>query len=460
MIQPNDGPTGDDTKPTYELPDEDRPTSASATEGQLERETPTAAEAEHDPYSALRIPLYRYYISSYSVAVIGGQVQAAAIDWELYQRTHSAMMLGLLGLVQFLPIALLSLPAGQAADIFDRRRILITGQLLMAFWGLCMAADSLFLHGAEHAFSFAIIALAILTCNSITTAFARPCRASILPHLVPAKIFSNAVTWNSSLFEIACVVGPAAGGLLIRYGTPICYLINSVFLVICCLLTLPLPHVKVQSKQRTNFKTLLAGVRFVFNTDLLLSTMTLDLFAVLVGGATYLLPIFAKDILHVGPAGYGWLRSAPALGAVAMAMLVAHAPPMKHAGRNLLLAVAGFGAATLVFGLSKNYWLSLAMLFVTGACDNISVVVRHTLVQLITPDEMRGRVSAVNQVFIGSSNELGGFESGVTAAAWGASVSVIVGGLGTLLVIAAVAIKWPALRKLGKIDDMQPAKVS
>jgi MFS family permease len=306
---------------------------------------------------------------------------------------------------------------------------------------------------------FAVLALAILMCNSITLAFARPCRASILPHIVPTKLFANAVTWNSSLFEIACVIGPALGGFLIRLGTPVAYLVNAVALVVCMALTLPLPRVRVSTKQATNFHSLLAGVRFVFATDLLLSTMSLDLFAVLLGGAVYLLPIFAKNILHVGPTGYGWLRAAQAVGAVGMAMIVAHMPPMKRAGRNMLLAVAGFGAATLVFGLSHNYWLSLAMLFVTGACDNISVVVRHTLVQLLTPDEMRGRVSAVNQVFIGSSNELGGLESGLTAAAWGAAASVIIGGIGTLLVVTAVTLKWPRMRRLGRLDDLQPARV-
>lgn len=404
--------------------------------------------------------MYWFYIMSYCVAVIGGQIQSTAIDWELYQRTHSAFMLGMLGAVQFLPIALLSLPAGQAADTFDRRRILLIGQLLLALWGVCMAINSHWLGASGHTHLFTAVALGILMCNSITLAFARPCRASILPHIVPTKFFSNAVTWNSSLFEIACVVGPALGGFIIRFGTPVAYIANAVALIGCFLLALPLPKVKVRSQQSANLKSLLAGVRFVFATDLLLSTMSLDLFAVLLGGAVYLLPIFANDILHVGSTGFGWLRAAPALGAMSMAMLVAHAPPMKHAGRNMLMAVAGFGAATLVFGLSRNYWLSLAMLFLTGAFDNISVVVRHTLVQLLTPDEMRGRVSAVNQVFIGSSNELGGLESGLTAAWWGATTSVIFGGIGTLVVVTMIALKWPSVRKLGRMDDLEPVKVN
>jgi MFS family permease len=457
MTSHADPPPPENSPPTYELPDDNRASSASATESQLEREMPTAIEAEHDPYAALRVRLYRFYILSYCVAVVGGQVQSAAIDWELYQRTRSAFMLGMLGAVQFLPIALLSLPAGQAADIFDRRRILIIGQLLLCLWGLGMAADSYWLGGSGHTHIFVAVALAILTCNSITLAFARPCRMAILPHIVPKKIFSNAVTWNSSLFEIACVVGPAFGGFLIRFGTPVAYLVNAGALLICFLLALPLPHVKVRTQQAANLRSLLAGVRFVFATDLLLSTMSLDLFAVLLGGATYLLPIFANDILHVGPTGYGWLRAAPAIGAVTMAMFCAHRPPMRHAGRNMLMAVGGFGLATLVFGLSRNYWLSLAMLFFTGAFDNISVVVRHTLVQLLTPDEMRGRVSAVNQVFIGSSNELGGLESGMTAAWLGATASVVFGGIGTLVVVAAACTKWPQLWKLGRMDDLKAA---
>ncbi|HZZ44106.1 MAG TPA: MFS transporter, partial [Tepidisphaeraceae bacterium] len=209
-------------------------------------------------------------------------------------------------------------------------------------------------------------------------------------------------------------------------------------------------------KRILNFESLIAGIHFVFARPLLLATMTMDLFAVLLGGAVYLLPVFARDILHVGSFGYGLMRSAPAVGAFTMAMIVAHMPPMKKAGRNLLLSVIGFGAATIVFGLSRNFYLSLAMLALTGAFDNISVVVRHTLVQLLTPDEMRGRVSAVNQVFIGSSNELGGFESGTTAAWLGTVPSVVLGGIGTILVVLTIAWKWPQVRSFGSLHDAKP----
>jgi MFS family permease len=477
--EPNDPESPDSTKTAYELPDEERPATAAPTEGELEQEAPaikaldySPAPEGHDPYAALRIPNYRYYMTSYSVAVIGGQVQIAAIDWELYQRTNSALVLGLLGLVQFLPIALLSLPAGQAADLFDRRKILLVTQLMLAVWGACMAVNSYFLGGEGHSTEFAGVALGILFLNSVTLAFARPSRAAILPHIVPQKLFSNAVTWNSSTFEVASMVGPMIGGFVIHLGGPAAYLLNAVLLLVCFALTLPLPSVRAANKQAPSLASLIAGVKFVFSTQLLLSTMTLDLFAVLLGGATYLMPIFARDILQVGSIGYGCMRAAPAVGAFTMAMVTAHMPPMKHAGRNLLLAVAAFGAATVVFGLSRDYWLSLAMLVLIGAFDNISVVVRHTLVQLLTPDEMRGRVSAVNQVFIGSSNELGGMESGLTADAFarvarssgysaaqasvlGPTVSVVLGGVGTLLVVAAIAVKWPILRRLGTLQEAQ-----
>src|SRR5439155_20270666 len=232
-------------------------------------------------------------------------------------------------------------------------------------------------------------------------------------------------------------------------------------------LTLQFPYVQTErtKHEEPGFRSLLAGVSFVFKRKLLLATMTLDLFAVLLGGAVYLLPIFAKDILHVGATGFGWLRAAPSFGAVTMALVLAHRPPMQRAGRALLLAVAGFGIATIIFGLSKDFWLSFAMLVLTGAFDNISVVVRHTLVQMLTPDAMRGRVSAVNQVFIGSSNELGGLESGLTAAWWGPVASVVVGGIGTLVTVLLVAFYSPGLRRFGRLDEaraepLEPAEVA
>jgi MFS family permease len=326
---------------------------------------------------------------------------------------------------------------------------------------------------------------AVILLNAVTLTFARPARSAILPQLVPGKMFNNAVTWNATIFETSSMIGPGIGGLILgKGGAASAYIFNAAMLVACAVLTTqfpdvairrwkdpeqrdtptgaaaPDPNIRLEYEPRGDppetgvFTALWAGVAFVFSSRLLLATMTLDLFAVLLGGAMYLLPVFASDILKVGAVGYGWLRMAPSVGAIGMALILAHRPPMKHAGRAMLLAVAGFGAATLVFGLSRSFWLSMVMLVLTGAFDNISVVVRHTLVQLLTPDAMRGRVSAVNQVFIGSSNELGGMESGLTAAWLGPVGSVLLGGIGTIVTVVAVAAFSPRLRRLGRLDEI------
>jgi MFS family permease len=449
--------------PAYEPPDEDRAASASPTEREIELETPSIkaldyspAPPEHDPYAALRLRNYRLYALSYVLAVVGGQAQSVAIAWEIYQKTNSELSLGYIGGIQVIPLILLALPAGQLVDTMSRKRLLIFTQWMLALWGAMLA----WLSYAHHDWPLLVPAMySVVFLNAVTLTFARPARSAILPQLVPAGIFSNAVTWNATTFELSMITGPTLGGFIIGYGgTPMAYLLNAVLLVACAVLTQQFPHTPVQRHpdERPGLGSLLAGVRFVFDRRLLLATMSLDLFAVLLGGAVYLLPAFAKKVLHTGPVGFGWLRAAPSFGAVAMALILAHRPPMQKAGRALLLAVAGFGVATLVFGLSRNFWLSFAMLVLTGAFDNISVVVRHTLVQLLTPDAMRGRVSAVNQVFIGSSNELGGMESGLTAKWWGPVASVVFGGIGTLVTVGVVAVLSPALRRFGRLDTARP----
>ena len=446
--------------PVYEPPDDDRPASATPTEQQLEYETPSIAALdrspappEHDPYAALRLREYRLYAASYVLAVIGGQAQSVAIAWEIYQKTHSKLSLGFIGGIQVIPLFVLALPAGHLSDTMSRKQLLIFTQWMLALWGLVLA----WLSYAHHDWPLLVPAMyAVILLNAITLTFARPARSAILPQIVPARLFSNAVTWNATTFELSMITGPALGGFIIGYGgTPMAYLLNAALLVACAVMTQEFPKTPVQRREDEppGFRSLLAGVGFVLDRKLLLATMSLDLFAVLLGGAVYLLPVFAKDILHVGPVGFGWLRAAPSFGAVAMALILAHRPPMKRAGRALLLAVAGFGAATIIFGISRNFWLSFAMLVLTGAFDNISVVVRHTLVQLLTPDPMRGRVSAVNQVFIGSSNELGGMESGVTAEWWGPVASVVFGGIGTLVTVLTVALLSPGLRRFGRLDQ-------
>jgi MFS family permease len=403
----------------------------------------------HDPYAALRFRDYRLFAIGYVSSMIGQQMQSVAIGWELYERTNSAMVLGVVGLVQALPIIVLTLPAGQVIDWFNRKHVVLMAELMLAVSSIGLAVLS-YTQGAIS------LIYACLLLSGVARAFNQPAMAALLPSLVPIKAFSNAVTWKSSGFQIASVVGPALGGLVIGilHSATLVYVVNVILAFTCFgFISIISARQSASSKSAVTLNSLAAGVNFVWQTKVILAAITLDLFAVLLGGATTLLPIFAKDILHVGPTGLGWLRAAPAIGAFLMAVIIAHLPPMQRAGKTMLWAVAGFGVATIVIGISHSFWLSLLMLMLTGAFDNISVVVRHTLVQLRTPDYMRGRVSAVNSVFIGTSNELGGFESGLVAALFGPVVSVVVGGIGTIAVVLAVAGVWPQIRQLRSLQD-------
>jgi MFS family permease len=298
---------------------------------------------------------------------------------------------------------------------------------------------------------------AIMFADAVAMTFHRPARASLMPALVPLKDFSNAITWNSTIWETCSVSGPVIAGFIVYYSSAQAALLTAAICMGCCMmLTFLLPDYRTaKAATGPSLASLFAGVRFVFRTKTMLAVMLLDMFAVLFGGATYLLPIFAK-LLGVGTLGMAWLTAAGAIGSIGGAMVIAHLPPMKHAGRSLLLAVAAFGGAMIVFGLSGNYILSFSMLLLAGAMDSVSVVVRHTLVQTLTPDSMRGRVSAVNQVFIGSSNELGGLESGVTAAIFGPVISVVAGGIATIGVVLGIAWIFPQVRKLGSLKDVKP----
>ncbi|MDB5299172.1 MAG: putative integral rane efflux protein [Phycisphaerales bacterium] len=442
---------------SYEHPDLERPASAAPTEGQLEREMPGGTlAAGHDPYAALRLRDYRLYSAGWVLSVIGQQIQDVAVGWDVFHRTTKEvgldplLALGLVGAVLALPVMLLALPAGALADRFDRRKILMASMA-------GASAAALGLAWLSHTHGSLAMTYACLCLGATALAFGWPARSALLPQIVPAEVFSNAATWNSSAFQVAAMLGPALGGAILIYSTPMAYVCDAVlcmvfFVFLMTLRVRPAPR----SNEPLNFASLAAGVRFVFRTKIILATITLDLFAVLFGGATSLIPKFAADILHVGPVGFGMLRAAPAVGALAMALWMAHRPPMKNAGRSLLWAVAGFGAATIVFGISRSFTLSFLMLLLTGAFDNVSVVVRHTLVQMLTPDSMRGRVSAVNNVFIGASNELGGFESGVTGWLVGAVASVVLGGIGTLAVVWAVARTWPQIARFGSLQDARP----
>jgi len=402
------------------------------------------------PYAAFRSRPFRFFMAGNFLAVIGRQMLSVCVGWEVYRRTGSALALGLIGLTGALPIITLAIPAGHLADRFSRRAILMGSQLIAACTSVGLACVSF--NGASIGWIFLLLFLA----GSART-FGWAARGAFMVNLVPKEHFNNAVTWNSSAFGVSSAVGPAlAGLLLVHHPYWIIYAIDAACSVAFFLFLLAAPPASASSGARpSGLEGLFDGLRFVWGTKIVLATITLDLFAVLFGGATALLPIFADRILHVGPAGLGWLRSAPSIGAIAMAITLAHSRPMQRPGIALLFAVTGFGLVTIVFGLSRSFALSLAMLVLAGAFDNISVVVRNTLVQLLTPDSMRGRVSAVNNVFIGSSNEVGAFESGVTAAWFGPIVSVVGGGIATILTVVLVAVIWRQVLSLGPFSALR-----
>ena len=386
------------------------------------------------------------------ILILGWQMQKVAIGWEIYERTHSAMALGYAGLAQFFPQVLFMLFAGHITDTFNRKRVLMAA---LACNGL--AAVGLAVNSARGGSIYVLYAC--LFAYGSARAFIMPSRAAFLPGIIPLEIFSTAVSWNSSGFEISSMAGPAIGGLLIGFfqSPTLVYTINAVGQLTFVALLGSITYKYSQApRQPLTLQSFSAGFRFVWKSKVVLSAMALDMFGVLLGGATAMMPIYAKDILKVGPRGLGWLMTAPSIGAFSMALLQAHRGPLKKAGRTLLFAVAGFGTVTVIFGISQNFWLSMSMMALLGSCDNISVVVRSTLVQVLTPDHMRGRVSALNSLFIGTSNELGAFESGLVANFFGPVVSVVSGGIGTLLIVFGMTWLSPELRRYGPLD--QPRK--
>ena len=440
----------------------------------------TPAPPVHDPYAAFRYRAYICYAIGNFISITGRQMLTIAIEWEVYARTHSATALGLVGLVAAVPIVALSLPAGHLADRFSRKSIILWTQALTAVCSVALALISwkhlelprlpLLVRGNDllraiakvferhpsfhfDDLSLPLLFLVMLIAASVRT-FSWAARSSFFPSLVPREDFANAVTWNSSLFQVSCVLGPAIGGfLIVRLGFPFIYALDALTALSFFFLVLPIEKIRRARRVTADaWSSLAEGIRFVLTKKIILATITLDLFAVLLGGATALLPIFADQILHCTPIGLGWMRAAPAIGAFVMAVAIAHLPPMRNAGRTLLWCVTGFGVSTIIFGASHWFWLSLLMLFLTGLFDSVSMVVRQTLVQLLTPDEMRGRVSAVNNIFIGTSNEFGAVESGLTAAVFGPVISVVGGGIGTIVVVIAVALKWPETTRIGALD--------
>jgi MFS family permease len=408
----------------------------------------------NDPYAAWRSGNFRLYALGWFLLTFARQIEVVAVGLHLWNLTHDPLSLGWLGLIQALPVMLLAIPAGNLADRFDRRRVMVLMLAVNTLVSLGLAA------AVRQAVPLSWFYL-LLIVGASASAAGGPSRAALLPQLLAAEDFANGVTWSSSIFQIASMTGPAVGGLVIGMQNNIA---GAFSMVAACRLgaLLAIAGVRLRPQLReqaaVSWESLVAGIRFVWQTKLILATITLDLFAVLLAGATYLLPIYAEEILHVGARGLGFLRSAEAVGAIAMAVLLAHLPPMRRAGRTMLWAVAGFGVATVVFGLSPWFWLSMAMMFLIGALDNVSVVVRHTLVQMLAPDAMRGRVSAVNNVFIVSSNDLGGMESGVLARLFGPVAAVVIGGIGAIGVVLAAARIWPEILAIGSLADVRPAE--
>jgi MFS family permease len=407
-----------------------------------------------DPYAALRRPGVAAFIFGRMLAAFGRQMVSVTIGWELYERTHSALVLGLVGLVQVLPVLALVLPAGSASDRFDRRRVAMASQLVVVCCAVALAAASHF--DAPLALVYAILAV-----HGGGVAFLAPASSAMTPSLVPPELFVNANAWRSSTFQLAAMGGPATAGLALslwRNAAPVYLAAAALGLVFCLTLTTLPPLRAGPPGAAPSAVDMREGLRFVWRTRLLLAAITLDMFAVLLGGATALLPIYAKDILHVGPSGLGWLRAAPALGALFVALLQTRLTPWRRPGRVLLVVVVGFGLATIGFGLSRWFALSFACLVLLGLLDNVSVVIRATLEQVLTPDRLRGRVGAVHYVFIGLSNELGEFESGFAAWLVGPVAAVVLGGAGTLVVVALVVWRWPELAAIGPLHTLRPAE--
>jgi MFS family permease len=425
-------------------------------EDEREREalgvTPLAAimgpGARHDPWAAMRQRDFRLFFLGRFVSTMGSQMVNVAIGWDLYLRTHSALALGFIGLAQMVPLVSLALPAGFIADRVNRKAVMMAAQGLVALCALGLALLA-YTRGALPLVYLCLFGM------GVSQIFNDSASSTMVPTTVPPELFENAATWNSSAWQLASVVGPALGGFVIAWqnGSAALVYVLDVAAVVAYIVLLALVRGRPVARSRAapSLRAMAAGVGYVRRTQVILAAITLDMFAVLLGGATTLLPIYATDILHVGATGLGWLRAAPSIGAVSMALCLAFRPPFKRAGRVLLLAVAAFGLATIVFGVSRNFWLSLAMLALLGAMDNVSVVVRATLLLLRVPDELRGRIAAINSIFVGTSNELGGFESGLTAALFGPVVSVAAGGVGTLIVVALVALIWPEMRRLGRL---------
>jgi MFS family permease len=414
-------------------------------------ETSSSALSAPGAYASLRIPDFRRFIAGLFAFTVGIQIQGTVVGWQVYELTHDKLALGLIGLAEAVPFIGAALYAGHVADRHDRRRVTLSSL------GLLVACAAMLLLLASLVRSRVLLTgiYTVIVASGLGRSFLMPARQALGAELVPRALYGNAIAWRSGTWQVAAVLGPAIGGVLYALGGATLAYAADVVLMIAGFAAIALVrHRSVIRREHTEavMRSLGTGIRFVWREQIILGALSLDLFSVLFGGATALLPVFADDILRVGPAGLGLLRAAPAIGAVAMSAILAYAPPLQRSGRILLRAVAAFGFCMIAFGLSTNFAVSAGVLALSGAADMVSVFIRSTLIQTMTPTHMLGRVSAVNAVFVGSSNEIGAFESGVTAKLFGTVPSVVLGGVATLVVVGITAVRLPALRRLGRMD--------
>lgn len=407
-----------------------------------------------NPYAVLRIRDFRLFILSRLFITLAIQIQGVVVGWQVYELTKDPLSLGLIGLAEAIPAITVSLYAGHIADIVERKKIILVCVGLLAF---CSAALLYFTTnlGAFLLQNSPLPIYAIIFVSGIARGFLSPANFSFMPQLINRSLYQNAITWNSTIWESASVGGPMIGGLIYGFfGITAAYTADVILVVtaLFCYLSIPNRKLPPVSEEQGIWEKIKAGIKFVFNNQIILSAISLDLFAVLFGGAVALLPIFADEILHVGTVGLGFLRSAPAIGAVAMAVYITHHPIKKRIGKILLWCVAGFGLCMIGFSLSTSFWLSMGILILSGMFDCVSVIVRSTLIHTLTPENMKGRVSAVNSIFIGSSNEIGMLESGVAAKLIGVVPSIIFGGCMTLAVVGTTAWRATKLRLLDKVS--------
>jgi len=417
-----------------------------------------AGKVRMDPYVAMRFPEFRSYIAMRFLFTFAYQIQAVVVGWHIYQLTKDPLSLGLIGLAEAIPSITVTLYGGYIADKSDKKKLLVWIIAAMLFCSVVLAivttSEVLQLIGQTWVI---LIMYGIIFCVGIARGFYSPTAFSLMAQIIPKEHYTNSSTWNSGSWQTASIMGPAIGGLLYAFSG-----ITACFVVIVCFIALALVCIKFFVKNYPStfipkeniFKSLSEGIRFVFKSRMILGALSLDMFSVFFGGAVALMPIFAHDILKVGAEGLGFMRAAPALGAVITMFILAKYPPMNKPWRNLLLAVAGFGISIICFGLSRNFYLSLLCLFFEGAFDSVSVIIRSTILQILTPEEMRGRVAAVNGIFINSSNEIGAFESGASAKLMGTIPSVLFGGTMTLLIVLFTYFKTKRLvpLSLNQID--------